>query len=188
MSSKFYKAFTLLFILVTFLPLSLYGQDKDDSPPKSPLEITSEKMRTENNGRKIIFTGNVHGTWEDVVLDSDILEIYTRPSLESDKEKTGPEQAGLGEGQELEKIIAIDNVDITKGTKKAKGDRAVYIDKTRKMTLTGSPNATAWDDKNEMQGLEMVYFLDEDRLEVTKGVRVLLFPKKSKLKNKNKQK
>lgn len=185
MPTKFLKFFSLLFILALSLPLSLYGQDKDETEAKSPLEITSEKMKTEDNGRKIIFIGNVHGTWEDVVLDSDILEIYTRPSEESDLPKTGPAQAGLGEGQELEKIIAIHNVDITKGTKKAKGDRAVYIEKSRKMTLTGTPNATAWDDKNELQGSEMVYFLDEDRLEVTKGVRVMLFPKKSSLSKKN---
>ena len=88
----------------------------------------------------------------------------------------------------MEKIIAIHNVDITKGTKKAKGDRAVYIDKDQKMTLTGSPYATAWDAKNELQGSEMVYFLEEDRLEVTKGVRVMLFPKKNSLKKKDKQK
>ena len=88
-------------------------------------------MRSENGGKKIIFSGNVIGIWDDLKITSDILEIYNS----DDK-------------QETEEIIAIGNVIITRDTKKAKGDRAVYLDKQQKIILTGSPNATAWEEKN----------------------------------------
>ena len=174
------------FITSLFTAFALSGavaQSKPTPVPdeeKKPLKITSERMKTEDNGRKITFMGNVHGTWGDVVLKSEVLEIYTRPSTEKEKgnAKKSSTQGAFGEGQELDKIIAIKNVDITKGDQKAKGDKAVYFDKDQKMILTGKPYATAWDDKNQIQGSEMYYFLNEERFEVTKGVTLILFPKK----------
>lgn len=172
------------FLLMTGSPV--WAQKNSEAEEPKRLEITSEKMRTENNGRKIIFTGNVRGTWEDVVLTSRILEVYTRP-----RDKTQPGSTSgkedPGQGQELEKIIALENVDVVKGTKKARGDKAVYYDKEQKMVLTGTPHATAWENENILEGPEMIFYMNEDRFEVTNGVKLILFPKDSELKKVDKK-
>jgi len=176
------NAFRLISLTLTlFLAGSLFGppapghaqqaETKKEEPKR--LEITSDKMRTEDNGRKIIFSGNVRGTWEDVILTSEILEVYTKPAEKDKKGKpTATKGDDPGRGQELEKIIAIKNVDVVKGTKRARGDKAVYYDK-----------------ENILEGPEMIFYMNEDRFEVTNGVKLILFPKNTELEQaKNKKK
>jgi lipopolysaccharide transport protein LptA len=131
--------------------------DKD-----KPIEINSDRMRSEDGGKKIIFSGNVIGTWGDLTINSDILEIY---NSESDNTET-------------DEVVAIGNVFITRDKKRAKGDRAVYLDKLQKIILTGKPHATAWEEKNIIEGKEMIFLLEQDRFVVNKRVRMKLFPKK----------
>ena len=66
----------------------------------------------------------------DLKITSDIMEIYNT----EDKKET-------------DEIVAIGNVVITRGTKRAIGDRAVYLDKLQKIILTGTPYATAWEEE-----------------------------------------
>jgi len=193
------NAFRLISLTLTlFLAGSLFGppapghaqqaETKKEEPKR--LEITSDKMRTEDNGRKIIFSGNVRGTWEDVILTSEILEVYTKPAEKDKKGKpTATKGDDPGRGQELEKIIAIKNVDVVKGTKRTRGDKAVYYDKDQKMVLTGTPHATAWEKENILEGPEMIFYMNEDRFEVTNGVKLILLPKNTELEQaKNKKK
>lgn len=133
------------------------GQDKD-----KPIEIVSDRMRSEEGGEKIIFSGNVIGTWGKLTITSDILEIYNSKETKN----------------QTDEVVAIGNVVITKDKKRAKGDRAVYLDKLQKIILTGKPHATAWEEKNIIEGKEMIFLLDQDRFVVNKRVRMKLFPKK----------
>ena len=143
-----------------------------------PVEITSDRMRSEDGGIKIIFSGNVIGIWGDLTINSDILEIY------NSEENTS----------QTDEIVAIGNVFITRDKKRAKGDRAVYLDKLQKIILTGKPHATAWEEKNIIEGKEMIFLLEQDRFVVNQRVRMKLFPKKKQTqakknddkKNKNK--
>ncbi|MBI4389879.1 MAG: hypothetical protein HY580_06835 [Nitrospinae bacterium] len=122
-------------------------------------------MRSENKGEKIIFSGNVVGIWGDLEIKSDILEVYNAQGENS----KGTEQ-----------IVAIGSVEITRGTKRAKGDRAVYLDKSQKIILTGSPKAFAWEDKNMIEGKEMIFLLDKDRFLVNERVKMKFYPKEEK--------
>ncbi len=131
-----------------------------ESDKKQPVEITADRMRSENGGKKIIFSGQVVGLWGDLKITSDVLEIYNSE----------------GESNETEEIIAIGNVIITRANKKAKGDRAIYLDKQQKVILTGAPNATAWEDQNVVHGREMIFLLDKDRFLVNERVRMKLYP------------
>ena len=146
----------LTLAILLFIPSMGIPQDTKDKP----IEITSERMRSEEGGKKIIFSGNVISNWDDLKITSDILEIYNS----EDKKETN-------------EIIAIGNVVITRGTKKAKGDRAVYLSKQQKIILTGSPKATAWDDKNTVHGKEMIFLLNKDRFVVNDRVRMTIYPK-----------
>ena len=127
---------------------------------KEPLEVTSDRMRSENGGVKIIFSGNVVSYKGDLKIDSDILEVYNS----EDKKET-------------DEIVAIGNVFITRGLKRATGDKAVYLDKLQKIILTGTPKATAWEGDDMIEGREMIFLLEKDRFVVNERVRMKIYPK-----------
>lgn len=144
---------------------------------KDPIEITSDRMRSEERGQKIIFSGNVLAVWGDLSIRSDILEIYNHSDEKQPASPTGdPTSAALGQGQQLEEIVAIGNVDVRRGDRRAKGDRAIYLDKQQKIILKGSPKAIAWEGENIVEGKEMIFFLETDRFQVNDRVRIRLFP------------
>ena len=60
-------------------------------------------MRSENGGKKIIFSGNVAITQDGMVITSDIIEIY-----------------GTSDKKQTDEIVAIGNVEISRGNKKSK--------------------------------------------------------------------
>ncbi len=162
-----------LFLLLFAGPLSAQDNALKSSlsDNKDPVEITSDRMRSEDRGQKIIFSGNVLAVWGDLSIRSDILEIYNH----SDK-KGGDSTSSLGEGQQLDEIIAIGNVDVRRGDRRAKGTRATYRDKQQTITLKGNPKAIAWEGDNIIEGKQMIFFLESDRFQVNDRVRIKLFP------------
>ena len=157
-------------LLIPSILLSIEVKNKKGEN-KEPLEITSDRMRSEDGGIKIIFMGNVVGYWGYLKITSDILEIYNT----EDKKET-------------EEIIAIGNVFITRGLKRGKGDKAIYIDKLQKIILTGTPKATAWEESNMIEGKELIFLLDKDRFFANNRVRMKIYPKDKKDKSrKNKR-
>ena len=157
--------FYLIFILslsTLFVPASFSQQTKDTGKKtdSSSIEITSDRMRSENGGQKIIFSGNVVAAKGDMTITSDIMEIYNT----SDKKQT-------------EEIVAIGHVKISRGEKKAKGDRAVYLEKLHKIILTGNPTAKAFEGNDIIEGREMIFLMKKNRFVVNERVRAKLFPK-----------
>ena len=139
-------------------PAKVKTHQKESSPP---IEITSDRMRSENGGQKIIFSGNVAVTKDDIVITSDIIEVYST----SDKKQTN-------------EIVAIGNVEISRGNKKAKGDRAVYLKHLQKIILTGNPKAIASEGDDIIEGREMIFLMKKNRFVVNERVHAKLFPKK----------
>ena len=152
-------------ILATSPSIAKEQNPQKSNTDKEPLEITSDRMRSENGGIKIIFSGNVESYKGDLKITSDIMEVYN-----SDETK------------ETDEVVALGNVFITRGLKKAKGDRAVYIDKLQKIILTGTPKAIAWEEENMIEGREMIFLLDKDRFVVNERVRMKIYPKDSEAK------
>ena len=93
----------------------------------------------------------------------DIIEVYNS----KDKKQT-------------EEIVAIGNVIISRGAKKAKGDRAVYLERLQKIILTGNPKATVLEGNDIIEGKEMIFLMKKDRFVINKRVRAKLFPKNKK--------
>ena len=147
-----------LFLSVGF---SQTEKDKNYKNSKNSLEITSDRMRSERGGQKIIFSGNVYIKRQGISITSDILEVYNTP----DKKQT-------------QEIVAIGNVKINKGNKKAQGDRAVYLEHLQKIILTGNPKAVAWEADDIIEGREMIFLINKDRFVVNERVRAKLFPSK----------
>ena len=168
------KALNSMYILMIVLTFSLLMPSillSKEGEKKEPLEITSDRMRSEDGGIKIIFIGNVVGNWGDLKITSDILEIYNT----QDKKET-------------EEIIAIGNVFIYRGLKRGKGDKAIYIDKLQKIILTGTPKAIAWEETNMIEGRELIILLEKDRFIANNRVRMKIYPKDKKNKKDKKDK
>ena len=155
--------FLLIIICLSTILASLGHSQQIKTKAKDnnePIEITSDRMRSENGGQKIIFSGNVLIAKEGMTITSDIIEVYNS----TDKKQT-------------EEIVAIGNVTISRGTKKAKGDRAVYLERLQKIILTGNPKATVWEGNDIIEGREMIFLMKKDRFVINKRVRAKLFPK-----------
>jgi lipopolysaccharide export system protein LptA len=142
---------------------------------KHPIEIKSEKLRSENEGKKFIFSGNVLSTWGDLIIKSDILEVYANPKSKKDSKKSSDDVSQAN--QDLDKIIAIGNVEITKGDRRAKGDHAHFDNKKQTIIITGEPNATAWEGDNIIKGKKMIFLLEEDLFKAEGEVILVLNPK-----------
>ena len=161
-----YASLFLVFALLIAPPgFSQEGKKKKfgNKDRQGAIEITSDRMRSENGGQKIIFSGNVVIAQSGMAITADIMEVYNTP----DKKQT-------------EEIVAIGNVDIVRGEKRMKGDRAVYLYQLQKIILTGSPKAIAWEGKDTIEGREMIFLIEKDRFIVNERVRAKLFPKSSK--------
>ncbi|MFQ5672698.1 MAG: LptA/OstA family protein [Nitrospinales bacterium] len=155
---------TLLVFLTGVAPEYGYSDDllsKRVASKDQPIEITSDRMRSDGSGQKIVFSGKVEGKWGDLTILSDVLEVYNPDG-----------------DRKTDRIVAIGHVIITRGLKKARGDKAVYLEKKQKITLTGNPKATAWEGKNVIEGKEMIFLLDTDRFVVNERVRMKIYPKK----------
>lgn len=158
----------IIFSAWVFVTLPAIAQNKaplKEKPEtsKDPVEITSDRMRSENGGVKIVFSGNVVSYQGDLKITSDIMEIYNS----EDKKET-------------DEIVAIGNVVITRCLKKAVGDRAIYFDKLQKIILTGTPHATAWEGDDMIEGRELIFLMEEDRFIANQGVRMKIYPKDEK--------
>lgn len=178
---------TLKSLIICLISLSFLGMNPGNAfsakskeslkneQKKQPIEIQSDKLRSENEGKKFIFSGNVLSTWGDLEIKSDILEVYSNPEGKSNRKKaTGNVDQT---SQDLDKIIAIGNVNIKKGDRRAKGDRAHYDNKGQIIIVTGEPHATAWEGKNIIKGKKMTFYLERDLFEVNDRVILVLFPK-----------
>ena len=160
------KALKWIYILTIVLTFSLLMPSillSKEGKNKDPLEITSDRMRSEDGGIKIIFIGNVVAIRGNLKITSDILEIYNT----QDKKET-------------EEIIAIGNVFITRDLKRGKGDKAIYIDKLQKIILTGTPKAIAWEENNMIEGRELIFLLEKDRFFANNRVFMKIYPKDKK--------
>jgi lipopolysaccharide export system protein LptA len=158
--------------LLGMIPASPFAAKSKDKLKKgqenNPLEIKADKLRSENEGKKFIFTGNAVSTWGDLKIKSDILEVYANPESKTDRKKATEDISQAS--QDLDKIIAIGNVDIKKGDRRAKGDRAHYDNKKQIIVITGKPNAIAWEGENIIRGKKMTFYLEKDLLEVEQPI------------------
>ena len=166
----FNKIFQTLFIIcILFLVSSTAEIFSKEKESKQPIEITAERMTSDQKSMKIIFIGNVVAIRDNLTISSDKMVVYN-----DEKSK------------KLEKIIAEGHVKIKKEKRFASGDRAVYIENEEKIILTGNPHA--WEDGNKIIATEMIYLIGEDKFVVKgskeKKIKLTLYPDKKNEKKK----
>lgn len=123
--------------------------------------ITSDRIEFDNKEGVILFDSNVHVDDARFDLRSDRLLLFLDGT---DTNKT----------QDVQQILAIGHVVITNETRSASCNRAVYTRKDGQIVMTGDAKLDGGPDSGVVTGRRIVFWLDDERLEVTEGSRVTI--------------
>ena len=125
--------------------------------------VTSTSMEADSKAKVVTFKGDVVAE-KDFLLCSDELKVY------------------YGEKEEIKEIVAVGNVRVSKGDKRAAGDTAVYDKGKNVIVITG--NAAAEQCSDAVRGGKITLYTDSDSMAVEGGdaqgqrVRAVIMPEK----------
>ncbi len=143
-------------------PVTPLGTEKsrEEVPPEQremklldtgqPIDITSDRVETYSKENLIVFKGNVMARQKDMVIYSDSLEAMV-----------------LNGGKGVERVVAGGNVKIQQGIRVANCQKAVFYNIDQKLVLTGAPKV--WEGENMVSGDEIVFYIEQNRIEVNRG-------------------
>jgi lipopolysaccharide export system protein LptA len=140
---------------------------------EAPIHIEANRMTSTEKSNSVVFTGDVDAKQGDVRIRSDEMTVFYHDIDSSDgkgQEKDKKKAAQPTEKkttQQVEKLICIGNVEVTRGEWLGTGKKMVYLSKERQVILTD--NAKAWQGQNMVSGDKIIYYLDEGRSEVVGG-------------------
>ncbi|MGB0910452.1 MAG: LptA/OstA family protein, partial [Nitrospirales bacterium] len=139
-----------------FAPGQLHGAEGEET------HIHSQTMTAKSKERRAIFKGAVVLTQGELIVHSDIMVVWWKPSEQSHQDKLiGSETKS---SNKIERVVATGKVRIEKPSGRAVCRQAVYFKDEDKLVLTGSP--IAWQDGTRVSGTKMTMYLKEDRSEV----------------------
>ena len=132
---------------------------------KDPIYITADWMEVDQTKNTIVYKGRmVISVWT-VTMRSEILTAYIDP-----------------ETKKMKQIIAEGKVNATQGNRVATGEKAVFDDTAKTVTLTGSP--VMRQGNSQVSGVKIIYYTEQDKA-VTEGdgkvrVQATIFPEELK--------
>ena len=150
---------------------SAHGQTKEEAKSKSatgfefnkkdPIYITSDWMEVDQKKNTITYKGRVVMVQAEMTMRSEALTALYDAAM-----------------KQMDQIVAEGKVNATQGDRVATGDRAVFDDKAKTVTLTGSPIMRQGN--NQVSGTKIIYFMEQDRA-VAEGdgkvsVQATIFP------------
>jgi lipopolysaccharide export system protein LptA len=148
------------------------GHDAPGAADKGAIHIKSDLMEVLDQKGTVVFTGHVVATRDDMVIDADRLEVFYS------KQEQQPAKSAQDGKKAIDRIVATGHVRVTKGSKVATGERAIYEKQAEKITLVGS--AQVWDGPNRVKGETITMFLNENRSIVQGGgkekVEAVVYP------------
>jgi lipopolysaccharide export system protein LptA len=128
---------------------------------KDPIYITADWMEVDQNKNTITYKGRVVTSQADITMRSETLVAYYDPEM-----------------KQMKQIIAEGKVNATQGNRVATGEKAVFDDKTKTVTLTGNP--VMRQGNSQVSGTRVIYYMDQDRAvaesDGTIRVRATIFP------------
>ncbi|HWP23212.1 MAG TPA: lipopolysaccharide transport periplasmic protein LptA [Candidatus Binatia bacterium] len=132
---------------------------------KDPIYITADWMEVDQKQNTITYKGRVVAVQTDMTMRSDILTAYYDPEM-----------------KQMKQIVAEGKVNATQGNRVATGEKAVFDEKTKTVTLTGNP--VMRQGNSQVSGVKVVYFIEQDRA-VAEGdgkvrVQATIFPEELK--------
>jgi lipopolysaccharide export system protein LptA len=111
---------------------------------KDPIFITSDWMEVDQKKNTITYKGRVVTVQAEMTMRSETLIAYYDPEM-----------------KQMKQIIAEGKVNATQGNRVATGQKAVFDDKAKTVTLTGSPMMRQGN--SQISGVKIVYFVEQDR-------------------------
>jgi lipopolysaccharide export system protein LptA len=128
---------------------------------KDPIFITADWMEVEQARSTITYKGRVVTVQADMTMRSETLVAYYDQEM-----------------KQMKQIVAEGKVNATQGGRVATGEKAVFDDKTKTVTLTGNP--VMRQGNNQVTGTKVIYFMEQDRA-VAEGdgkvrVQATIFP------------
>lgn len=142
------------------------------SASDAPIHIESNRMTSTEKSNSVVFTGDVDAKQGDVRIRSDEMtvfykEVESSTKAKDPKKKPAAPPAEKKTTQQVEKLICIGNVEVTRGEWLGTAKKMLYLSKERQVILTD--NAKAWQGQNMVSGEKIIYYLDEGRSEVVGG-------------------
>jgi len=128
---------------------------------KDPIYISSDWMEVDQKKNTITYKGRVVTVQADMTMRSEMLTAYYDPDM-----------------KKIKQIVAEGKVNATQGNRVATGEKAVFDDTAKTVTLTGNP--VMRQGNNQVSGIKVIYFVEEDKA-VAEGdekirVRATIFP------------
>ncbi len=128
---------------------------------KDPIYITSDWMEVDQKKSTITYKGRVVTVQADMTMRSETLTAYYDPEM-----------------KQMKQIVAEGKVNATQGNRVATGEKAVFDNKEKTVTLTGNP--VMRQGNNQVSGIKVIYFTEQDRA-IAEGdekirVRATIFP------------
>lgn len=111
---------------------------------KDPIFITSDWMEVDQKKNTITYKGRVVTVQAEMTMRSETLIAYYDPEM-----------------KQMKQIIAEGKVNATQGNRVATGQKAVFDDKAKTVTLTGSPMMRQGN--SQVSGVKIVYFVEQDK-------------------------
>jgi len=132
---------------------------------KDPIYITADWMEVDQSKNTITYKGRVVTIQADMTMRSEALIAYYDP-----------------ETKQMRQIVAEGKVNATQGNRVATGEKAVFDDKSKTVTLTGNP--VMRQGNSQVTGTKVVYYMDQDRA-IAEGdgkvrVQATIFPEELK--------
>jgi len=130
-----------------------------------PIYITADWMEVDQNKNTITYKGRVVTVQSDLTMRSETLTAYYDP-----------------ESKQMKQIVAEGKVNATQGNRVATGDKAIFDQQAKTVTLTGNP--VMRQGNSQVSGNKVVYFMEQDRA-IAEGngkirVQATIFPEELK--------
>ena len=162
------------FLIFSTVPVGAAGPTKEQGKKgsttfefnkKDPIYITSDWMEVDQTKNTITYKGRVVTIQSDMTMRSETLTAYYDPEM-----------------KQMKQIVAEGKVNATQGNRVATGEKAVFDEKTKTVTLTGSP--VMRQGNSQVSGVKVVYYMEQDRA-VAEGdgkirVQATVFPEELK--------
>jgi len=140
----------LLFLFPTVHPVSA-----------KPIQIEADHMTSTEKTNSVVFDGDVDAKQGEIRIRADKMTVFYSKKGETKKKEAGKPS------QQVEKLVCVGNVEVTKGEWLGTGKKMIYLARERQVILLN--NAKAWQGQNMVAGSKIIYYLDQGRSEVIGG-------------------
>ena len=135
---------------------------------KDPIYISADWMEVDQKQSTITYKGRVVAVQSEMTMRSEILTAYYDNEM-----------------KQMKQIVAEGKVNATQGARVATGEKAVFDDKAKTVTLTGNP--VMRQGNNQVSGAKVIYFVEQDKATVDSDgkirVQATIFPDELKAKD-----